>query len=1390
MYAVAYVGILMLWILQKNCILSENVCGPPPVVENGVITNDEGNYEIGVILTYSCDFGFVSRNNRRTAECVEENGVPEWRKPDILCIPKSCGDPGSVDHGQRKGHVFTFPNKVEYVCDEGYRLIGRSTRYCQTSGEWSDRLPSCRVVQCSTPNHPAKGRVIYSSVGYGSQLRYECNEGFRLNHKETRVCNSNGEWSGEEPFCEEVTCDEPESPANGKVEVIGDRNAGSIALYTCDPGTKLVGSASSKCLDNGRWLFDAPKCTRPCRTPYVQNGRFGKHETSRYRNSFRRIDEGNVVDDGLEFVWKCDQSYEATDNGESESKVVCENGEWSKQIQCNPARCRRPPPVMQNAFIESIDESHGGTVIYKCNHFFKVLRESRVVCHFGRWTGSTGSCKDTRCDSNRLNQISGLVSNHEQRYMPSGYSFQPQCDGNYQLSETNSGMISCDEGEWKGNLSPCVPASCIHPAPEPEHGKSQPYEKSHGSTVVYDCDEGYLKAVYGSVKCQYGVWTGNPPSCERSSHCRVPNVPNGSVGKYGRTRQSYNDFQHAGFNTYVNPGEEYILKCIEGFEAASQRKGETNIKCENGGWSLQIQCTPAKPCTDPPPVPMNGKVQTVVNKHDGYVWYSCDRTHIKAKAGNITCKYGEWQGIVPVCKDRRCYLKDLTQKEGVRETNSATQSGRQAELVCEEGYSLAYSPKCSDGDWELQGDNSPCQPSPCEIHDMENGRIQQLKVKNRINLGPIKFWKKEYLERAEIGSRIAHGQEMFVSCDSPYIFGGKDSSETVSIHCEKGRWKPNPECLIRNRNNEDDIERDEIASEEENNPFSNVDSNATEIILLPDIDELKPSQGNDSDRNSSITGKGKIPVIEDATVAPTSAVESTSSIVKNISVDRNENDHIEPSEAESDACTCTYEVNDFTLNAYVGDKLLQYGDQVKNGDTVKFRCRNIGYYRFHGSKEAHCRECNWNLSKFPECKEPNDNDAMISLPEEDHNRITIQPDGVVVVRTGTRIAFVCSTYYLHVCPEWKVRTASRTKFKSDCISTTYGVRYALSVWYEIFSAKESDSGKYECKVSQGKVHYIQVVVRDLLCPEIKEDNSVVVTYSNHRKLFSTASFTCSHPDWQLNGRNRIRCQENGQWSGEPPICKYVECSLIPESDGMTIEYRPNRLVFGRAVFHCSASLKRRGPVSVSCQASGTWSDTIPSCSKPMCPEIPESDSVIITYNGDRNIQSTASFRCANPEFILIGPEIIYCLATEKWNQEPPKCKYVTCNVEAIFESLPEGVVPKVENLETGVLPVGYELDLQCDSENRHVVGKDKVSCEPTGLWSVGAVKCELGCGPLKKKADSNLIISPEKETYKFGDSVELSCPKNEVLTKDVFRIVCLSNGWSEDDIPDCKAAKS
>ena len=57
------------------------------------------------------------------------------------------------------------------------------------------------VVDCGILTNPENGIVRVSGTLGGDTADYSCTEGYELNENGTRICGSNGTWSGEEPIC-------------------------------------------------------------------------------------------------------------------------------------------------------------------------------------------------------------------------------------------------------------------------------------------------------------------------------------------------------------------------------------------------------------------------------------------------------------------------------------------------------------------------------------------------------------------------------------------------------------------------------------------------------------------------------------------------------------------------------------------------------------------------------------------------------------------------------------------------------------------------------------------------------------------------------------------------------------------------------------------------------------------------------------------------------------------------------------------------------------------------------------------------------------------------------------------------------------------------------------
>ena len=60
------------------------------------------------------------------------------------------------------------------------------------------------VVDCGSLEALPNGSITLDNgrTTFNSCAVYKCNEGFHLNGSANRMCKSNGQWSGSEPICE------------------------------------------------------------------------------------------------------------------------------------------------------------------------------------------------------------------------------------------------------------------------------------------------------------------------------------------------------------------------------------------------------------------------------------------------------------------------------------------------------------------------------------------------------------------------------------------------------------------------------------------------------------------------------------------------------------------------------------------------------------------------------------------------------------------------------------------------------------------------------------------------------------------------------------------------------------------------------------------------------------------------------------------------------------------------------------------------------------------------------------------------------------------------------------------------------------------------------------
>nr|XP_032810004.1 zona pellucida sperm-binding protein 3 receptor-like isoform X4 [Petromyzon marinus] len=174
-------------------------------------------YKYNDIVRYECSARY--RAEPSEIHCTESN---EW-SATVNCVSVTCGPPATVINGKIKEQAktpYAYGDRVSYICDDTYHLVGNGEITCQNNGQWSPS-PSCALrttslprtedpLQCSCDKPPAiehgEGNDKYKSVyACGYTLSYKCKTCYFPVHSEI-TCQQNGQWSHSPGCVFNATC--------------------------------------------------------------------------------------------------------------------------------------------------------------------------------------------------------------------------------------------------------------------------------------------------------------------------------------------------------------------------------------------------------------------------------------------------------------------------------------------------------------------------------------------------------------------------------------------------------------------------------------------------------------------------------------------------------------------------------------------------------------------------------------------------------------------------------------------------------------------------------------------------------------------------------------------------------------------------------------------------------------------------------------------------------------------------------------------------------------------------------------------------------------------------------------------------------------------------------
>ncbi|XP_078588481.1 uncharacterized protein LOC144869249 [Branchiostoma floridae x Branchiostoma japonicum] len=264
------------------------------------------------------------------------------------------------------------------------------------------------------------------------------------------------------------------------------------------------------------------------------------------------------------------------------------------------------------------------------------------------------------------------------------------------------------------------------------------------------------------------------------------------------------------------------------------------------------------------------------------------------------------------------------------------------------------------------------------------------------------------------------------------------------------------------------------------------------------------------------------------------------------------------------------------------------------------------------------------------------------------------------------------------------------------------------------------------------------------------------------------TFTCN-TGYQLNGVSSVTCQADGRWSGPVPTCT-VPCLTLTAPENGALSPAGATSYLTRVTFTCNRGYERNGASYASCQADGTWSNAVPTCTPRQCRSLTAPTNGALNSTGANSYQDVVTFTC-NTGYQLNGVSSVTCQADGRWSGPVPTCT-VPCPTLTAPENgalSPAGATSYLNRV-TFTCNRGYER-----------IGASYASCQADGTWSNTVPTCTQQCSTLK--APENGTLSPPGP-HSYNDVITLTCNPGYARNGAPYTM-CQTDGTWSNNIPTC-----
>ncbi|XP_045068130.1 sushi, von Willebrand factor type A, EGF and pentraxin domain-containing protein 1 isoform X2 [Coregonus clupeaformis] len=526
----------------------------PPVLKYGVVLGRD--HACGDRVFFLCDEGYKVLGP--AAATCEKGGL--WSPGVPVCGRGRCvASPPTVPHAVLQGDSATVPDTVTYRCKPGYQMKGSYPHVtCGREGRWGEVRISCEPVSCGEPTPVPHAHVVGEMFTFGSQIQYRCDEGYELTSpSDSLTCQYEGTWSKHSIRCRPAPCPLPANLTT-HVLVTGEDHTlvGGAVTFSCPPGFLLQGPGLAECQLGGSW---SPGLSSVSCVLVVCEKPLPLHHG---------ITKGDSYSYGDIVLYTCLPGFEM----KGDSVQTClGDGTWNgAQPTCVAVSCG-PPPSVENAETQTSGETYQSNVSYVCNPGLHLIGPQNLTCLTnGTWSLPAPTCEVGQGCNIPKEFLNGVV---QEQSLTTGRAVAFQCDKGYTL-QGDALVVCMGDGTWSSIFPFCQPKPCPPPPGWKESSRSVNASKQLfyvGQSLPFTCPKGHQGKGTATITCRSDqTWTSVSSACERVS-CGPPlHVANGVV------RGAVFQF-----------GDVAVYSCFGGYAM----KGNSRSVClENGTWTPPPAC--------------------------------------------------------------------------------------------------------------------------------------------------------------------------------------------------------------------------------------------------------------------------------------------------------------------------------------------------------------------------------------------------------------------------------------------------------------------------------------------------------------------------------------------------------------------------------------------------------------------------------------------------------------------------------------------------------------------------------------------------------------------------------------------------------------------------------